>query len=146
MTAHNNPPFPATFLSLANWLGHLFQSSTVSVTSIQAYLAGVRNYHIDRGMDSLIFNDERIKRIIKGAKRVIGTAPPRPRKEITKDILLAILPHLNKETYDDLNIYAAFCTAFAAFLRCGDSHGILGRQTHICFTSLDAQCNFMRTQ
>jgi hypothetical protein len=71
-------------------------------------------------MDTTAFNDERIKRIIKGAKRVIGTAPPRPRKEITKDILVAILSHLNKDTYDDLNIYAAFCTAFAAFLRCGE--------------------------
>jgi len=92
----------------------------MSTTTAQAYLTGVRNYHIDRGLDISIFNDERLKRILKGAKRVLGVPPPRPRKEITKDILLSILPHFNKEIYDDLNVYAAFCIAFAAFLRCGE--------------------------
>ena len=92
----------------------------VSVASAQSYLAGVRNHHIDRGYDISIFNDERFKRIIKGAKHVIGTVPPHPWKEITKDILLTILPHLNRNTFDDLNIFTAFCTTFAAFLRCGE--------------------------
>ena len=92
----------------------------MSATTAQAYLTGVHNYHVDCGLDLSIFNDERIKRIIKGAKRKTGTAPSRLRKEITKDILLSILPYINKDTHDDLNIYAAFCTAFAAFLRCGE--------------------------
>lgn len=71
-------------------------------------------------MDLALFSDERIKRIFRGAKRIVGIPSTRPRKEITKDILLAILLHLDTNLYDDLNIYAAFCTAFAAFLRCGE--------------------------
>lgn len=118
VTLHGRIPFPASFHNLANWLSHILQS--MSVTTAQAYLSGVRNYHVDRGLDISVFDDERIKRIIKGAKRKIGIPTPRLRKEITKDILLSILPHLSKDTHDDLNIYAAFCIAFAAFLRCGE--------------------------
>ena len=70
MTLHNVSPYPTTFTHLANWLGHLLQSS-VAVATAQSYLTGVRNYHVDRGLDIVAFNDERIKRIIKGAKRIV---------------------------------------------------------------------------
>jgi hypothetical protein len=39
--------------------------------------------------------------------------------DITKTILSQLVAQLN-DTYDDINLYAAFCTAFAAFLRLGE--------------------------
>ena len=41
------------------------------------------------------------------------------RKEITKEILVFIVTHLCN-THDDINIRAAFCTTFTAFLRVGE--------------------------
>lgn len=58
--------------------------------------------------------------MIRGAKRILGIRPCRLRKEITKDILLSLLHQLNPMLHDDMNLYAAFCLAFAAFLRCGE--------------------------
>lgn len=49
----------------------------------------------------------------------------RKRLEITKEILEAILQNLSS-TLDDVNLRAAFCTAFAGFIRMGDSHGLPG--------------------
>ena len=111
-------PWPATFLNLANWLADILQ--TTAITTAQTYLSGVHSYHVEHGLDLTLFQDERIKRLFRGAKRIVGIPSIRPRNEITKEILLAILQHLDVNLYDDLNIYAAFCTAFAAFLRCGE--------------------------
>ena len=51
--------------------------------------------------------------------RKYGSRPTRERLEITSEILQAILVTL-RYTHDDINIYAAFCTAFAGFLRIGE--------------------------
>jgi integrase len=74
---------------------------------------------VDQGFSTEIFNDERIKRILRGAARKYGKTPIRERLEITKDILRSLLLHLNF-THDDINLRAAFCTAFAGFLRMGE--------------------------
>ena len=66
-----------------------------------------------------VFHDERIKRMLKGALRKYGTKPARVRLEITKEILHAMLSTFGP-IHDDVNLRAAFCTAFAAFLRIGE--------------------------
>jgi hypothetical protein len=83
------------------------------------YLGHLRSYYIDYGYNTDIFNDERIKRIIRGASRIFGEKPKRERLEITKEILEAMLVNLHL-THDDLNLQAAFCLAFSAFLRIGE--------------------------
>jgi hypothetical protein len=84
----------------------------------QSYLSALRSHHVDLRLSITVFDDETLKRIIRGAKRQYGTSSIRHRKEITKDILVSILAHL-RNTHDD-NIRAAFCTAFAAFLPLGE--------------------------
>src|SRR5579859_2542780 len=60
-----------------------------------------------------------VKRILRGAARRYGKKPIRERLEITKEILQAILLRLDR-THDDINLRAAYCTAFVAFLRMGE--------------------------
>jgi len=57
--------------------------------------------------------------MLKGALRKYGTKPARIRLEITKEILHAMLSTF-RPVHDDINLRAAFCTAFAAFLRIGE--------------------------
>lgn len=57
--------------------------------------------------------------MLKGALRKYGTKPTRVRLEITKEILHAMLSTFDL-IHDEINLRAAFCTAFAAFLRIGE--------------------------
>ena len=91
----------------------------ISPMTAQSYLSALRSHHVDLRLPTTVFDDETLKRIIRGAKRQYGISSIRHRKEITKDILISILAHL-RNTHDDINIRAAFCTAFAAFLRLGE--------------------------
>jgi integrase len=86
------------------------------MTTAQSYLFALRSHHIDLGLSVQSFDDERLKRIIRGAKRQFGETPTRERKEITKEVLQSLVSHLT-HTHDDVNLQAAFCVAFAAFLR-----------------------------
>ena len=47
-------------------------------------------------------------------------APVRERLPITRDILLRLLEFLDQRSYRGATLYAAFCLAFAAFLRIGE--------------------------
>ena len=87
--------------------------------TVRSYLTGLQSHHIDLGLPTTVFGDEQIKRILRGSLRIHGAAPIRPRAEITKDILTRIIRTLGYH-YDDVNIRAAFTTAFAAFLRAGE--------------------------
>jgi hypothetical protein len=107
-------PFPASLLLLSNWYADTVTKT--STTIAQNYLSAVRNHHVDLGLPTAIFDDERLKRIIRGAKRQYATSSIRDRKEITKEILMSMMTHLHN-THDDINIRAALCTTFAAFLR-----------------------------
>ena len=49
-----------------------------------------------------------------------GEAGTRERRPITKDLLLQILHQIDGTTREGATLYAAFCLAFAAFLRIGE--------------------------
>ena len=57
--------------------------------------------------------------MLRGAAYKYGKHPRRERFEITKEVLQAILRNLCLN-HDDVNLYAAFCVAFAGFLRVGE--------------------------
>jgi hypothetical protein len=69
-----------------------------------------------------IFDNDRLKRIIRGIKRFHGEADTRERLPITRDILLQLLRCLPRWETDitQANLYAAVCVAFAEFLRVGE--------------------------
>ena len=83
------------------------------------YLQGLRSYHIDMGFDESAFSDPRLERIIRGGKRYYGDIDRKERFPITREILACILQQI-PDTYDGLNVKAALCLGFSAFLRAGE--------------------------
>lgn len=112
------PAFPVQFEVLAQFIAASAKETSTAATTI-TYVTHLRSHHIDRGFATNIFNDERIKRILRGAARKYGKNPVRERLEITKDILRPLLQNLCI-THDDINLRAGFCTTFAGFLRMGE--------------------------
>ena len=114
------PPFPATNSSLMEWVAHL-GNKWVKTKTIKAYLTGLRSAHIDMGFEEDLdaFYSPSLQRIIAGIRRLRGEAGTQERRPITKDLLLQMLPHFNRRTKAGSTMYAAFCLAFAAFLRVG---------------------------
>jgi len=99
---------------IANWIAE--EVETNKPETVKTYLAALRNHHIEGGFPTDAFDDPRITRVIKGSLRIQGTRPIRQRLDITKDVLLAIVNTLPVD-HDGINLRAAFCVAFAAFLR-----------------------------
>lgn len=70
--------------------------------------------------DLSAFHSPHLKRIIVGVRRFHGETRTQKRRPITKDLLLQMLPHLDQRTREGATLYAAFCLAFAGFLRVGE--------------------------
>ena len=88
--------------------------------TIEGYLIGIKNRHVEEGLPTDVFNDPRLKRILRGAIRLLGPTPTRERGEIERPLLLGMLNSLSDSTFDHVNLRAAFTVAFAAFLRAGE--------------------------
>ena len=82
-------PFPVQFEALAQFIAASAEETSTETT--KSYISHLRSYHIDNGYSTNVFNDERIKRILRGAARKYGNRPKRERLEITSEILKAIL-------------------------------------------------------
>lgn len=116
------PAFPATISSLREWVTHL-DAKRVSAKTVNAYLTGLRSAHIDTGFedDLKAFQNSSLQWVIADIRRLRGEAQMQERRPITKDLLLQMLPHFNHRTKAGSTLHAAFCLAFAAFLRVGES-------------------------
>ena len=114
------PAFPATSKVLADWVAHLANKRPKAKT-LKAYITGVRSIHVDMGYEDLSpFHSPRLERVIAGLRRMRGEAETRERRPITKDLLLQMLPYFDRETREGSTLHAAFCLAFAGFLRIGE--------------------------
>lgn len=93
----------------------------VAHKTIKAYITGVRSYHVDLGYTDLdVFHHPMLERILAGIRRLRGEPDRRERKPITRDLLLQIIKTLDTSTQRGATLHAAFCLAFAAFLRIGE--------------------------
>ena len=99
---------------MTNWIA--FELESYKVTTIKQYVAALCSKHIDKGLPVMVFSELSIARIFTGAHRLYSVQPTRERLEITKDILLQMLAHINTSSFNGLNIYASFCVAFSRFL------------------------------
>jgi hypothetical protein len=118
---------------------------------MKSYITGLRSLHVDMGLPiDGIFDHPRLQRIIQGARRFHGEAGTRERLPITRDILLKILQCLPRWRTDIMqaNLYAAFCLAFAGFLRVGEftwtehpdpSNPLEFARWHLTWRSVDIQ-------
>lgn len=114
------PPFPATVTSLTGWVAELGTRKLLAKT-IKAYLTGVRSTHIDMGFANLdVFHHPLLERIITGIRRLRGEPDTRERRPLTRPILLQILLKFDTSTQYGASTHAAFCVAFAGFMRIGE--------------------------
>jgi integrase len=106
-------------------MAYLANRGRTKSTTMKAYLTGLRSYCVDMGMnhhDLDLFHHPRVQRIIRGIKIFHGAREGdlRERLPITRDLLLRILTQLDTYTQEGATYHAAFCTAFAGFLRVGE--------------------------
>jgi len=87
---------------------------------MKLYLAGVRSYQLDLGIDCSAFSDLRLERTIQGIKRDHSEPERRTRSPLSRPCLLRILNCLRPANYDNIALKAAFSLAFAGFLRVGE--------------------------
>ena len=114
------PAFPASSQTLCDWVAHLGNKRPKSKT-LKSYVTGVRSVHVDMGYEDLAaFHSPQLERVIAGLRRMRGEAGSLERRPITKDLLLQMLPYFSLRTREGVTLYAAFCLAFAAFLRVGE--------------------------
>ena len=113
-------PFAATLTSLAGWVAEL-SNKRIQARTVKKYLTALRSAHVDMGYDGLaVFHHPQLQRMIAGMRRLRGEPGTKERCPITKDVLLQLLPLFNCATRGGMTMYAAFCLAFAGFLRAGE--------------------------
>ena len=67
--------------------------------------------------DLTVFHSAQLKRVVDDTRRLRDEGEIRERCLITKDVLLRLLKCFHKIIKHDTTIQAAFCLAFAVFLR-----------------------------
>lgn len=121
-------PIPVTLQTLVSWITELSKRG-LAPTTIKTYLAGIRSTLVDSGVEDLsIFHHPAINRLVTGIKRRHGEANRRDRLPVTRDILLQLLKRLNGAIESHAIIHAAYCLAFAGFLRAGEFTYLLGKR------------------
>jgi hypothetical protein len=116
--------WPPTVASLGGWItlrvtgSSLPEFNQIKPQTIETYLSLVRSYCVDRDWDTSIFQNDHIRRLLKGAKSLYRSTK-RDRPPITLDHLRA-LTSSPCYTTADANPRAAYLTAFFGFLRAGE--------------------------
>ncbi|SPO24216.1 uncharacterized protein UTRI_03484 [Ustilago trichophora] len=115
-------PFPATATTLVEWCAH-HHGRNRSYGLLKRNLATLKSWHIDLGLDTSAFDSERLARVARGYKRVVGVPAPAAKLPITLPLLRQLVQalHVVCPLQHDRRMYrAAFCLAFACFLRAGE--------------------------
>jgi integrase len=116
----NGKPFPAIVYSVASWAA-LLGIGRIKTKTIKGYICGLRSAHIDRGYsDYVAFDSPLLLRVIRGIKRRQGDDVTCERKAITRNVLLDVLSTFDISRRSGATLHAAFCLAFAGFLRAGE--------------------------
>nr|QBH67499.1 hypothetical protein UE_1433 [Ustilago esculenta] len=118
-------PFPATESQLIKWVANQHTKGK-SYSTVRCDLAVLKSWHIDIGAPTPAFDTERLARVVRGFKRVAGDPLPTAKLPITLPLLqklVCALPSICTSPHDRCMFRAAFCLAFACFLRAGELTG-----------------------
>src|SRR5579859_1300766 len=110
-------PYPSSFETVSHWLAQIL--SSVKPATAKSYLGALKSFHVQTGRSTSAFRDERLDLIIRGGKRIYGEGAKAIRYPITSEILLRMVNEIS-DTEEGLNVKAALCVGFAAFLRSGE--------------------------
>lgn len=116
------PLFPATFRTLSTWVADMGEKRILP-RSIKLYLTRVRSFQVDIGAtknELEVFHHPTLERIIQVIRPLRGEPNVKERLPITRPILLKMLGLLDTTTRIGATLHAAFCLAFAGFLRIGE--------------------------
>ena len=106
---------PATDAGLSQYL--VFQAQSVSPSSLQIYMCGIRSFHIDNGFSwPHVSSRPQVHRTMRGLKRVFGVGP-KQKFAITLEILMAMRGHMDFDKLADVMWWAAALTAFFGCFR-----------------------------
>lgn len=101
--------------------------SRIRPKTIAHYLAALRSVHVDKRLNTAVFANEHLKRLVDGAKRLDTDSTVSVRRPITLSILEKIVnpapppsASLSPAQLDSLRVDTAFKVAFAGFLRMGE--------------------------
>ena len=92
---------------------------TAKPATAKSYVTAIRSFHIENGFPITIFSHPRIELVIRGGKRVYGEGVKKLRLPLTSSVLLRIVNEVRVDE-EGINVKAALCVAFAAFLRSGE--------------------------
>ena len=111
-------PVPATESTLILFVTELAQTRVHS--TIKTYLAGVRHLHVTQGQGNPLSGKLKLDLVLKGIHR-IKPSQKQARLPITPAILEKIRGVLEGSPgYESTMLWAACCTGFFGFLRCGE--------------------------
>lgn len=114
--------FPATLETLSVWVSGMGEKQILP-KSIKLYLAGIKSFQVDMGATRSkleVFHYPTLEQIICGICQLRGEPDTKKRLLITRFVLLAMLTTFDTRTQRGATFHAAFCLAFAGFLRMGE--------------------------
>jgi hypothetical protein len=124
-------PWPATEESLITYACtrvqgcSLLSLNSLAPKTISGHMSALRSYHVDHGLNCLVFESERLRRVLQGITSCFNEPKARLRHPLTKDVLRAMLrvriayPSRHAQV-DDLNFRTALKVAYAGFMRLGE--------------------------
>ena len=91
--------------------------------TIKGYLAELQSLCLNCTLDKAeleVYSHPMLQRIIVGLQKLYGEGDTREHRPITRDILLKLISRFDQTNFEGANLHAAFCLAFAGFLRMGE--------------------------
>ncbi|XP_065182365.1 uncharacterized protein LOC135813075 [Sycon ciliatum] len=107
---------------LSSFAAYLARS--VKPGTVANHILAVRNLHLECGMDDPTTGANLLPRVLKGIKRLKGTAPSMTHLPLTSDLIQSVVDRLRNDptsTPDDrVMLQAAILLMFHSFLRCAE--------------------------
>jgi len=133
----NGSPCPASELILLCFLGKM--STTCQASTLKMYLAAIRALHIMHGFQDSLMNWPHAPLAIRGLRHKKSVVQQPQKCQITALVLHTLKLQLELSKFDDIMLWATFCTAFFAFLwaakvKC--PHNTFSLQEHLSVLSV----------